>query len=246
MRTAAAHWLLVWTMCVGCGGPAPSRATADSASGGADGSGGASDNEGSERIPIAGSPGAGGSGGRPSCAVGTGGTVDDGSGASGNELESACSVSSECIVVPASCCGECDLASRGDAVAINKRFSASHRAEACVGVEGTCPSPGWEGCYADPVHELLATCEAGRCKLVDLRTNAASECMSDDDCVLRSNKCCPCEGSGWDWVAVNRCSHIEPIVCDPGSGCTGCAPVAPSGVYALCSSGRCYVQGISE
>jgi len=145
----------------------------------------------------------------------------------------ACAGPSECIVVPASCCGSCGAATRGDAVAVNVARSSDYRRPMCDGVG--CPA-----CFMEQDPSLVATCRAGRCEVADLHTEPAAECSSDGDCRVRTRDCCECGGdvsrAGIIAIATSHIVDYEALVCDPGTACLECAPVYPAEVSAVCSS----------
>ena len=153
-----------------------------------------------------------------------GGTVDD-----------TCTVPSDCVVVPASCCGSCGQPTRSDAIAIAADQQSAYRASVC-GDDLGCPA-----CFMEPDPTLLATCEAGRCVVVDLATHAATECTSSTDCRVRAAECCECGATITEStvVAVSDGAAFEALVCDPGTGCPECAPVYPDTFGATCDAGRC-------
>ncbi|MDQ3031274.1 MAG: hypothetical protein M3Y87_02580 [Myxococcota bacterium] len=146
-----------------------------------------------------------------------------------------CTVPSECVVVPASCCGSCGAATRGDATALNRAHLGAHRSSVCTDGFG-CPA-----CFSEPDPTLLATCEANRCIVVDLQTHAATECTTPADCRVRAVECCECGASitPSTVVAISSASALEDLVCDPGTGCPECLPDYPSTFGATCDDGRC-------
>ncbi|MBX3276203.1 MAG: hypothetical protein KF729_38475 [Sandaracinaceae bacterium] len=147
----------------------------------------------------------------------------------------ACRVPSECVVVPASCCGACGAARRGDAVAVSVARADAYRAVACGG-DPTCPA-----CFSPPDPTLVATCEADRCVVVDLSRHPASECAASSDCRVRASACCECGAtiSESTVVAVSNEAAYAALVCDPGTACPECAPVYPAEYGAVCDAGRC-------
>lgn len=146
-----------------------------------------------------------------------------------------CSVPADCVVVPASCCGSCGAATRGDAVAVSVARVSDHRSSVC-GDDLGCPA-----CFMEPDPTLLATCDAGHCALVDLQTHPATECAVASDCRVRAAECCECSAtiSESTVVAVADAAAFEALVCEPGAGCPECAPVYPDTFGATCDGGRC-------
>lgn len=161
----------------------------------------------------------------------THGMGDDGS----TDGYDACSVPSDCLVVPASCCGSCGAATRGDAVAVSTSRASAYRASVCGGDFG-CPA-----CFMEPDPTLVATCDAGRCVVVDLTTHAATECAAASDCRVRAVECCECGATITEStvVAIANGAAFEALVCDPGTGCPECAPVYPDTFGATCDAGHC-------
>jgi len=152
-----------------------------------------------------------------------------------------CEVSSECVVVPVSCCGSCGAATRGDAIAINSDQAGAHRMSVC-GPMGDCPA-----CYMPQDPTLVATCNAGRCEIVDLRDDDIAACAEASDCRIRTKDCCECGGdtSMEGLIAIPRESenaYME-LVCDEGmfTGCPECAPIYPPEASATCVDGFCAV-----
>jgi len=167
------------------------------------------------------------------------GSHTGGDDAGSTEPFDECSVPTDCVVVPASCCGSCGAASRGDAVAVNTARTSAHRASAC-GDDADCPA-----CFAEPDPTLVATCEAGRCAVVDLQAHPSTECAAATDCRVRAVECCECGAtiSPSTVVAISDPGAFEPLVCEPGMGCPECAPVYPDDLVAACEAGRCVVNG---
>jgi hypothetical protein len=135
--------------------------------------------------------------------------------------------------VPVSCCGTCGTATRGDAIAIARARAGEFRSGAC-GAGSVCPP-----CAGTQDPSLLATCQAGRCALVDLLDVPSNACTADADCRVRSVDCCECGGrTGRDGLVAIRVD-AEPafsaLVCDgPTVACPECAPVYPSEARAVC------------
>jgi hypothetical protein len=151
----------------------------------------------------------------------------------------ACERSSECMVVPESCCGRCGAPVRGDAIAIRRDLAADHSQRAC-GDDTGCPACA--PLFIDPT--LVATCSELRCELVDLTEHAATACEQDDDCKLRTPDCCECNGDTGVGrvigIAVSAERAYAELVCDPSQACPECAPLYPPEVSVECSAqGRC-------
>lgn len=147
----------------------------------------------------------------------------------------ACSVPSDCLVVPASCCGSCGAPTRGDAIAVARDRAGAYRSGACDDDQG-CPACA--PLFLDPT--LVATCRDQRCELIDLHDHEASACEADDDCRVRTPDCCPCGGDTEPGrlLGVSSESDYASLVCDPDQACPECAPVYPSEVTVRCAAAR--------
>jgi hypothetical protein len=148
-----------------------------------------------------------------------------------------CTRNSECVIRPASCCGACGAATREDAIALNASKLGAYGQATCGDVFG-CPA-----CYMPQDATLIATCDAGRCKVVDLMAHGSTTCTSSSECRIRTNVCCECGGPAniEHVIAVNVSAEPDfaKLVCDANQACPECAPIYPSDVVALCSGGRC-------
>ncbi|WP_437795931.1 BPTI/Kunitz domain-containing protein [Sorangium sp. So ce693] len=150
-----------------------------------------------------------------------------------------CNAPSDCVLVSRGCCGACDTASAENFGAINRAGTKLDEIiKGCGGVAcGACP----EVTEAERTTQYFtATCEAGRCVVLDVRESPLTECAIDSDCVLRDGLGC-CEGcDGTGIVALSQSAELDALVCPAGMGaCPPCAPVFPDGMTAVCSSGRC-------
>lgn len=178
----------------------------------------------------------GGAGG----AAGSGG-AGGAAGAGGTAGLAACGRTSECVVVPESCCGTCGMATAGDAIAVAAAKANEHRTAACAGQGGGgCPL-----CAGQEDPTLLATCRSGECALVVLTTDPITECSASTDCRLRTSDCCECGGdtsvAGLIAVRADSESTYAEMACDDGQGCPECAPQYPAEASAQCLVGRCTV-----
>ncbi|MGE0323224.1 MAG: hypothetical protein AB7S68_13015, partial [Polyangiaceae bacterium] len=162
--------LLGASLSAGCGG----SSTGGSGSGG---SGAAAGNAGTGQGGTSGGTATGG----------TAGAGNAGSGGTGLVPEDlACGVPSDCVLVTNGCCDSCGPPSAADRLAVNKNRVDQVAKAVCPEPE-PCPK-----CASFPNPALVATCEAGRCKLVDLSLEPLAKCAVDSDCRLRSNTCCEC------------------------------------------------------
>lgn len=149
----------------------------------------------------------------------------------------ACSQPSDCVVTANTCCGECGQATLDGSTAVNEDALATYRDSLCDD-DPICPA-----CPSAPNPELVATCEADRCEVVDLGMDALTECTSSDQCRVRTVDCCECGGAtdpgSLIAIRADREGDYAALVCDLGTGCPECAPVYPSDVSAVCDAGRC-------
>ncbi len=185
----------------------------------------------------AGNAGSGGSAGNSGSGGSAGSAGSSGSGGSAG-VPNDCQVPSDCIVMPVSCCGSCGVPSRGDAQAVRKDQAAAVSQAAC-GEDFGCPA-----CAAPPDPTLLATCRAGQCTLVDLQQDPITECVTGDDCRIRTDTCCECGGPTDEGhlIAIRKDQSFESLVCDPNTACDDCVPDygnTPGFVQAECIKGHC-------
>lgn len=155
----------------------------------------------------------------------------DGSGDAGVDSGlRACSEPSDCIVVPAGCCGSCGAPTRGDAIAIARDQGATYRDRVCIGVGCPACAP----LFIDPT--LVATCNAGQCEVIDWTAHTGSECTSNTDCAVRTPDCCPCGGDTDPGRLIGVASEnaYAALVCDSDQACPECAAIYPSEVTARC------------
>jgi hypothetical protein len=153
----------------------------------------------------------------------------------------ACAAPGECVLLGASCCGPCDPATNRSFVAVNRSATGAYMNARGCGAVDCAPCPP----VSEPQTALqyfIATCEAGRCRVVDVRQTEVTSCTTSMDCVLRdgSNCCEGCDGQGI--VAVSRNASLEKLVCPmPFTSCPPCAPNIPSNLTPMCTSGHCAV-----
>lgn len=166
---------------------------------------------------------------------------DGGMDSGGGDFVS-CTVSSDCIVVPASCCGSCGAATRGDVIAINSDQLGDYR-------DSVCDMMGCPACYMVQDPALVGTCNAGTCEVFDVRAADLSECAVATDCRVRTRDCCECGGDtsmeGLLAIPIAAENAYMDIVCDEGTmtGCPECAPIYPMEAAAVCDpDGHCNVS----
>jgi hypothetical protein len=109
-----------------------------------------------------------------------------------------------------------------------------------------CAAVDCPGCFQPQDPTLLATCEAGKCVVVDLLTHPSTSCGEASHCRVRTDACCECGGpmDPEHLIAVSTVASAayDPLVCDPGTACAGCAPVYPP-VTLDCVDGHCQITG---
>jgi hypothetical protein len=147
----------------------------------------------------------------------------------------ACVNDSNCTLISASCCDQCEPVASEALIAINRANAATYTNARCLGAGACLP------CM--PVAEnkqtgkyLKAVCRNRQCAVLDVRQSPITECKNTSDCRLRDGAscCAECDGSGW--VAVNNNADLcggVPAACDD------CVSPPPRDWDASCVSGRC-------
>ncbi|NOY91471.1 MAG: hypothetical protein GXP55_09695 [Deltaproteobacteria bacterium] len=130
-----------------------------------------------------------------------------------------------------SCCGNCGQPSPGDMIGVNVDRVAQYRGGRCDGE--ACPA-----CFMEPDPNLIATCNAGRCEAIDVRTHDVSACSADMDCTLRVNTCCACSSA--EPIAIRAADEaaFTRLVCVGDEACPECFPAFPDW-SASCQMGHC-------
>lgn len=155
----------------------------------------------------------------------------------------ACHDVTECVVVPASCCGMCGVASASDSTAVNKAYESAYRSSVCG------PGTGCPDCAGRNDPNLQPTCDDGHCHVLDVATNMISDCTADEQCTLRAWECCePCGSvAPSDLIALSKTEESLYVneVCPPTSACPGCSSSYPPAFSAKCdpSTHHCVVFG---
>lgn len=151
----------------------------------------------------------------------------------------SCTHPTECRLIPESCCGNCGAYGHGDIQSVHVADVDAARAVACT--DGAfCPA-----CTMPDPPDFVATCEEGRCGYVALydpvrdHRSEFTECVDDDDCVLRTTECCECGARpSFDSlvsIRVDRRGDYQNLVCPPDFGCPECgADYEP--FFARCGS----------
>lgn len=142
----------------------------------------------------------------------------------------ACTATSECAVVPKTCCGTCSEPALYEVTGVNVANASALHASLCT-PQSNCPE-----CLGAKNANLLAECRKHACEAFDVSTSWYAACKTEDDCTVQHTTCCSCAPD--DYVAVNKTfsSYIEAV--DPlcaQRGCTACP--APARYHAICSAG---------
>jgi hypothetical protein len=171
----------------------------------------------------------GGAGTRGPGDAGSTGTID-----SGVEW-GACTGPGQCELVTAKCCA-CGEIGLGQLVAVNSSQRDAFSKAIC-GNMPPCPP-----CVGTIAPNLIAVCEAGRCRGIDIQSDPTyTKCGNDQDCTLRSGLgCCECPETG-EWVPISHAGSIlvKSQVCAPSTGCPKCIPTPPLETRPICRNGVC-------
>lgn len=166
-----------------------------------------------------------------------------------------CSTRDDCVLAPPKCCDDCN-SQPWEATSVVDYMSFQD--EQCAGLDCVPSSPVEPGELACPPghHELVAACEEGQCRTLDLLESDYTSCESAADCELQiGTNCCPgcsyqttrSDGdeyyaggivafSDHDEFLSDMCADI-PFSCDP------CGPRAIADqITAACIDGHCTVQ----
>jgi hypothetical protein len=190
-------------------------------------------------------------GGSSSGGVRTSGGTNHSGGSAGQKNFDACSASSQCTLVDASCCGACEPSKLSDYVAINSARSTQYFASRpCLDVLcSPCPQPPPETTTRG---NFGARCVSGRCQAFDVRTSELSICERASDCALRVGMAC-CEGCIGGLAAVSTKVDLQTALCGDSSGsgapiaCPACAPLLPDNASASCDASlHCAVTWSSD
>jgi len=153
----------------------------------------------------------------------------------------ACSVSTDCTLINASCCGGCEPANDRTFIAVNNQSYSTFSAK-CALVDCVACPPVPIG-VATTSRYFIATCQSGECTVADIRQTPLTECQTTDDCYLRNGAHCCEQCSGEGIVALNRRASLSPLICGSGPiACPACVSIIPPGYSTTCSAGRCVVQ----
>lgn len=147
------------------------------------------------------------------------------------------------MLVERSCCPLCGQPSLDAYEAVNQSKTSEWG-------EMNCPHPGDVPCApcepSAPNPNLIAICEAGQCKGIDISKHDLSACSVAADCRLRNGTTC-CEHcsvqpDGMIALANDKAADFITLVCEPtGGACPPCEPQYPPGTTADCIDGHCAV-----
>ncbi len=161
----------------------------------------------------------------------------DGTGG-GTGSADACVENDDCLVTLRACCEPCDVSTADDYVALNRAAVAAYDAAKCS-TDAACPP-----CIALGTRSIVATCNAGRCEVVDLTHAPMTACSTSQDCMTVTRECCECGADVESLVAINPegRTDLEALVCGPATGCDGCVPTLPSWKAPSCFDGSCGIS----
>jgi hypothetical protein len=103
---------------------------------------------------------------------------------------------------------------------------------------GRCDGEACPACFMEPDPNLVATCSAGRCEAINVRTHDVSACVADMDCSLRVPTCCGCSSSPPIAIRAGGELDFTSRGCDGDEACPECFP-AFEGWDASCQMGHC-------
>jgi hypothetical protein len=150
----------------------------------------------------------------------------------------ACTTSDDCLITLKDCCAPCDMNVAGDYVALNRAAVAEYDAAKCA-TDATCPP-----CVSLGTQSVVATCNAGRCEVVDLANDPITSCSTADDCLIVTRECCECGADVQSLAVINRNARTDfaAVVCGPDTGCDGCLPTLPDWQAPVCTGGTCEID----
>ena len=209
-------------------GGASGSATGGSSTGGASGSATGGSSTGGASGSATGGSSTGGAGGSA-----TGGSSSGGGGGLPPDFTS-CDVPSDCVLAANSCC-VCGMPELSNMTAVNVESATEY-------FQSICPTGQICECATFLNPNLLATCDNGVCRAVDVRKDPASACTDATDCRVRVRECCECGGdtTPGSLIAVIRGGNAySELVCDPQTGCAACIPSYPPEASTRCDAGHC-------
>ena len=150
---------------------------------------------------------------------------------SGAPVWASCTDNGQCMVISASCCGSCGQPTTDDMIAVNRDHVSDYRGGSCDGIG--CPA-----CFMEPNPNLIATCDAGTCRALDVSTRPISSCSADSECTLRAPSCCACSSSAPIAIRADAEADFQSLVCVGDEVCPECVPAFPDW-SAACITGHC-------
>ena len=166
----------------------------------------------------------------------------------GSGVATTCTTSADCTLIPTGCCAACTQEDPS-------QFEAVLRSRRDAEMRSNCPSgpPACGPCGPsafDPKSPVLhARCEAGACRVVDLRDDVQTSCTKDEECMVTTSGCCaPCSLDPLGWVAVRASISAEYPEGKTGNcqevACNDCVPQPPE---AFCADdGHCAIQEVGR
>lgn len=152
----------------------------------------------------------------------------------------ACQTPNDCVLVPTSCCGSCDLDAAVPMSAYNGDWIEEHGQPGCDGAG--CPRCAVSEDWAPQQQgQLIAACEAHRCVVKDLDHMPMTACSKDEQCVVATPRCCACTWNNSVAVRADAAAKLNRLVCAPGTGCPACAQVGHK-PKVECAKGRCQLR----
>ncbi len=176
-----------------------------------------------------------GSTGSASAGAGNGSSASAGSAGTDWAI---CSPGDACVLETQSACGPgCEPVTPDRFTPINAKYQQAFEQQR---PEPPCFPPACTPDAGTAVNlpYYYAACEAGRCRVRDVRTSELSACTTSSQCQLRAGTaCCAC---GADPIAVNSLEAAQQAFCG-SSPCTGLCIGLPFPQNATCSAGHCQV-----
>ena len=130
----------------------------------------------------------------------------------------ACEVPSDCTVAPASCCGSCGAATRGDAVAITTDDVQPHTP---VLYAATTPAARVRAALHRPDARRNVRGATLQADFIDLLEHESHRVQRDGNYRVRTPDCCECNGdtSLGRLIGVSSENAYASLVCDPKQAC---------------------------
>ena len=152
-----------------------------------------------------------------------------------------CTKAHDCALFQVGCCPTCqDLDENGMAIwsieAFTRETIERHK-NLCDRKKLVCAPCKKVGLNPN----LIPTCQAGQCQVVDVSTSSMSACKSDEDCHLKSSSCCGCSGEPVA-VSTSGIALHNQLRCAAEGNSEQCAPCKTPSYEEFttsCSKGHC-------